>query len=296
MPIITTSIQKLQLIDKYDIYTYNAKNKNKLFILTHYELGDMINCSPIITHYSKNYDMLKVVCSNSHLNNIQILFSHITNIELIPLQSYKYDNTSVIPLNELYAISNDYDMMILGHHNLHHSKSSDYFVHLPFIFYDESKVNYSLFWNNFTIPPINSDLFALLTLELASNYIFIHSTYSKGKLFNIDNIKNKFDIDYNSTLCLSADSNIYDKSHPYYSIAEKFVGQPIFDYINIIINAKSVILSDSSFFCLALHLPIKTKECYVVSRNNLTRTYDYLFNESYKSNNISLPIFRTLVL
>jgi hypothetical protein len=286
------------IINDQKLYTYNGKNKNNLFILTHYELGDMINCSPIITYYSKIYDTLKVVCGISHLNNMNILFNHIKNIEFIPLPTYKYDNTSVIPIEELNIISNDYDMMIIGYHNLYNNTNNliDYSPNIPFKFYDDSKVNYSLFWDNFIIPPINNDLYTLLKSEVNNNYIFIHSTYSKGKLFSTDTIKNKFGIDFNSTLCISVDNNIYDESHPYYNIAGQFVGKPFFDYINVIINAKIIIISDSSFFSLAIHLPIKTKDCYVIPRNNLNNAYDYLFNEPYKSNDPRLAVFKTIVL
>ncbi len=44
--------------------------------------------------------------------------------------------------------------------------------------------------------------------------------------------------------------------------AEKFLGYYLSDYITTIENAEYVILSDSSFFGLAIQLKIKTDNCY----------------------------------
>tara|TARA_B110000858_G_scaffold197484_1_gene259296 strand:+ start:3456 stop:3659 length:204 start_codon:yes stop_codon:yes gene_type:complete len=55
---------------------------------------------------------------------------------------------------------------------------------------------------------------------------------------------------------------------------DAFLNHPLAFYIDVIINAKKIITTDSSFFCLAINLAIKTKECYIKSRDN--RNYSYL--------------------
>ena len=56
--------------------------------------------------------------------------------------------------------------------------------------------------------------------------------------------------------------------------------KPVLHYKKIIENADLIILSDSSFFCMALNLDIKTDKCYYVVRgdpNYDCDNYDYIY-------------------
>lgn len=61
---------------------------------------------------------------------------------------------------------------------------------------------------------------------------------------------------------------------PHFESAQSFLNLPIFEYVHLLINASKILLYDSSFLCLAYHLPIKTDECFfkvrVITRGLLT--------------------------
>jgi len=48
-------------------------------------------------------------------------------------------------------------------------------------------------------------------------------------------------------------------------LAQSFINHPVPFYVDVIINAKAV-KTDSSFFCMALNLPLISKEIYLKSR------------------------------
>ena len=75
------------------------------------------------------------------------------------------------------------------------------------------------------------------------------------------------------------DTNLYEKDHKYYNIAQEFILKPLAFYADTFINATKIILTDSAPFCFALQLPIKTDEIYYRSRNN--KDYLYLWSENY---------------
>ena len=51
-------------------------------------------------------------------------------------------------------------------------------------------------------------------------------------------------------------------------------------------------MTDSSFFCLSLNLPIKTNELYLKSRDN--RDYSHFYKKEYYNTKLNKKIFKTL--
>ena len=68
---------------------------------------------------------------------------------------------------------------------------------------------------------------------------------------------------------------MFNEDHKYFKIAEKMKDHLLLDYVDLIEKAKSIILTDSGFFSLAIHLKIETNECYFFSRENETYNYTY---------------------
>jgi len=91
---------------------------------------------------------------------------------------------------------------------------------------------------------------------------------------------------------INPNNNIYNKVDPFFELANEFLNHPLSFYISTIINANKIILTDSSFFCLAINLPIKTQECYLKSRQN--RDYSYLYKKKYFDSILNRKIFRVL--
>ena len=57
---------------------------------------------------------------------------------------------------------------------------------------------------------------------------------------------------------------MYQPDHPFYQTAEEFRDHLLLDYVDIIQNAETIILTDSSVFCLAIHLHIKSDDCFPI--------------------------------
>ena len=51
-------------------------------------------------------------------------------------------------------------------------------------------------------------------------------------------------------------------------------------------------MTDSSFFCLAMNLPLISKEIYLKSRDN--RDYTYLSNKAYLDIKLDKPIIKNI--
>tara|TARA_B110000483_G_scaffold243345_1_gene332627 strand:+ start:3327 stop:3848 length:522 start_codon:yes stop_codon:yes gene_type:complete len=161
---------------------------------------------------------------------------------------------------------------------------------LPFNFYIDMNIEPIHFWNSFKInyPPKSKELYT--TLQDIS-YIFIHNTCSTGTVFKIEEIEDKLNLNKNNILVINPCENIYEKNHAFYSIANYFINHKLPYYIDIIINASTIILTDSSFWCLSMNLPIKTKHCYVYSRDHVK--YDHIYEKQYQFPN-NKSIFKNI--
>ena len=86
--------------------------------------------------------------------------------------------------------------------------------------------------------------------------------------------------------------NEYNENDENFNIAEKFLKLPFLFYVDTIINCDKIFLSDSSFFCLSMQLPIKTSDCHLVTAR-CERRFDYLWEgkEDYLKK-INKPIFK----
>jgi hypothetical protein len=165
---------------------------------------------------------------------------------------------------------------------------------LPFSFYKDIGIDYNVFWNYFHLPSYKESL--ELYLELVNkditSYAILHTGSSTGECISIDTIEKTLGLSRETTLFLDVNKNIYTPEHKYYAVAEQFVNKPLVQYKDALINAKYIILSDSSVFCMAMNLPIKTTECYVVSRSN---DYSYIYSEQFGfSHKLGKPVFKKL--
>lgn len=273
----------------------NKKYHNKLFLLTHYELGDIINCSGMVNYFTTLYEEVKLVVNIDYLENMKTLFKHNNKVVFTATKRYGYNGIPLISDDLMKIIKESYDVKLLGIHNLSIKKKEGWANNLPFCFYDEANIPYDVFWNYFKIPEINDTLYKILVKNNITNYVFTHTQVGFGNiLFDINTIENTFKVNRDDTFIVCANKNLYDRNHKFYNLAEQFVNKPIFEYIHVIINANYIILSDSSFFCLTLKLPTKVKEIYIKSRVGGIEDYTYINKEPYCSKNDKLPIVKMI--
>ena len=168
---------------------------------------------------------------------------------------------------------------------------------IPFITYTYLNLNPSIFWEYFYVPDTDE---SNKLFELIDNikYAFIHSTYSQGQVFKINEIEKYLNISKDNTLIIDPNINHYNKKHKYYELANKFIYKnTILTYKKTIINADKLFLTDSSFFCLASQLNLKCKEPLLIFRYNndlhYKRNIDWL-NHKYLKKGLIRPKFKVI--
>lgn len=248
---------------------YNLKTA---FVLTHLGLGDNITSIGAVRYLSTCYDRVIVVCKEKNKKNMELFYSDDESIEIYSV----IDDKDISPrmgfdLNKFKQITKNMDLYLAGAHNFTGYNS---FNDIPFNFYRDIKINEYYFWSYFhvNIPSESESLFNKIS---NMNYIFIHNSSSDGIAFSIDDLQKKKNINKDETLIINPCVNVYDKTHKFYNISQEFLFHPLIFYATTIINATKIIITDSSFFCMAMNLPIKTNECYLISRDN--RNYQYLY-------------------
>jgi hypothetical protein len=253
----------------------------KVIILHHTEMGDCINMNGLVNYFSKLYNEIIIFCQDVYVNNVKILYEQNNKINVLSLNN-RITNYNFTTLNKLYnndideikknitiyAQQNHYEMICCGEW----FKNRNIYKNLPYDFYDDAMIQRNIFWTNSYIPKTPGAI--NLYNEIKNNkYIFIHvKIFNDHVLKLIKNLKINF-------LVLNPNFELYEKGTIQNNIERCIINKPIFDYTTIMENAHKIFLCDSSFFCLAQHLNIKTDMCYYIKFYDKSVNYeDYLWS------------------
>jgi GNAT superfamily N-acetyltransferase len=252
----------------------------KAFVLSHLGLGDMITSIGLVRYLSTSYDSVTVVCKRAHAHNVRMFYSDDPTIQL----NIQNDDAEINPeyrlsKSQFDALTAGHTVIAVGNHAHGLGKNIHGFMHLPYNFYADADLPVSVFWTYFHVAMHPESTTLYQTIPSGTPYIIMHSGTSTGPVFTIEQIEKEFGIDRNTTLCLDVNTNVYPTGHPYYETTARFLNQPLVHYKDTLIHAAAVIVTDSSFFCLAMQLPIESPHCYVVSRNG--RDYSYMYNPEF---------------
>lgn len=259
---------KINILCNSSLKEQKGYSKKNAFVLSHLGLGDHINYIGLVRYLSTCYDEVYVVCRRNNYKNLEFFYSDDPSIKLICTDYTNNDINNPQVLNEiLKPVPENCDKFISGLHRRSIGKSFHPCNILPFNFYKDDNIDTRVFWDYYHIPEIKESL-ELYNLIKDTPYIVTHTTTSCGVLFSFDKIERHFSLNKNDILCIDLNNNLYEPSHIFYDIAQKFVGLPLIYYTEILKNASKLILSDSCILCLALHLEIKSDECYYLSRDN----------------------------
>jgi len=260
-----------------NIITNDLNKINKTcFVLPHLGMGDQINLNGFVRLLSYIYLNVTLVVKNNTITNIKYMYSDLNNVNF-----YLVNNDSDISprfscdYNKYMNITKEYDdIFLLCLHSLDkYHLNTKIFTDIPFCFYRQYGFDKKSFWLYFKIHTKKE-----IEDELKSyKILFFHNQSSQGKIFNIEKITDKLNINLDDYIIINPDSNYYNDDSEKKYICEKYIGRELFSYSNIIINSAINIVSDSAFMCLAINLKIKTKKNYYISRNN--RNYDYLWED-----------------
>ena len=264
--------------------------EKKAFVLGHLGMGDQFFIVGIVRYLRIKYDEVVVVCKKNTENNVKNIYSDDPSIKIISVThdsqispAYGFNKQR---FNNLFK---DYKIYTMGFHK--HGVRATYgagkqLYDLPFSFYDDINIPYQVFWDYFHInEPLDSlQLYNAIADNKISNYIFIHNSSSSGEVFSLDYITKRFHINKHKTLIVNPCKNIYKTCDKYYETANKFLDKPLLDYISLIKNADKVIMSDSSFLSLSIHLEIKTNDCFIFCRKgpSYNYNYDHFWSDKYK--------------
>ncbi len=266
--------------------------KKKAFFLGHLGLGDNITCLPIVRYLATKYDEVKVVCKTRYFSNVFSFYSDDPTIVIYPVNECKdICRNFGFPVEKFNEIVRGYDVYTCGSHMIG-KKFVNY--DLPFCFYDNTQIQHNIFWDYFHVTELKE------SKQLYENikdipYIFVHNSASNSSnVFDINFVENKLGFNKNDTLVIDCNKNIYEHGHKFYDLAQSLINKPLLHYKDIIMNASKIIVTDSSFFCLAINLEITTDECYYIARGGTD--YSYIYNDKYIFNKkMNRKVFKNLL-
>ena len=244
--------------------------RKKALILMHLGLGDHLTGIGIVRSIATQYDEVVVVTREDRYENMLTFFTDDPTIKLYCVPQFIYP--------PVITGFDDYTKFKIGSHGNHRIND------IPFSFYKDAGLPYSDFWNYFHIPTIKSAqlLYSQLQTAKIKEYIFAHSYTSSKITFGLKEIESKLNVDHKTTLIINPNKNYYDVGHKWHSIAESYVMKPMIDYTIVLKRASKVVLTDSSFMCLALNTEFESDEIYYIERNKINSAYGHIWSPKYK--------------
>lgn len=281
--------KKINNLTNSELKEQKGYSPKTAFVLSHLGLGDNITFIGAVRYLSTCYDKVIVVCKEKNLNNMKLFYNDDPDIILYPVKNDRFISPKYGCLINIFKEkTKDFQLYLSGRHLLD-KKPHPHSNSIPFNFYIDCNIDYKYFWEYFHIAECkeSKELFD----KLNTDYIFVHNISSTGEVFPVNYIEKSFNIDKNNVLIINPNQNQYDTKHKFYNIAQKFINLPLICYVDTIINAMKVFLTDSSFMCLSLNLTIKTKDCFYYSRGG---NYEHLFKDEVYLKKINKPIFKNI--
>lgn len=271
---------KLNRLFNSSLMEQKGYERSKCFYLGHLGLGDHLTQLPIIRYLSTIYDKVIVACLEKNIENCKLFYMDDPTIQFYVVKSMEnicpYNK---FPFEDFQKITNGYDVYLTGQHQFDKEINDIIIKDIPFSFFDDCNIEYSVFGITFISSYIDSK--NLYECVKGVSYCFLHNTSSIGNVFPVEFAEKQFGISRETTLILNTNENIYPPDHKWYELAQKFIGVRIPFYKDTIENADYILLSDSSIYCLSLHLNLKTENAFVLTQKD---DYSYFYNEKYCKN------------
>lgn len=270
--------------------------KTSVIVMPHLGLGDMLTTLGMVRYLSTMYDSVSVVCLKNNLKNVTSFYSDDPSINFIET-NHSYEFSPNKRKKNFDRITKDYDKVITmgGLHDPLFKNNRNNFISIPLCFYEDAKVDTQVFWNYFYVPTTENSL-TIYSMLKDQKYVFIHNTSSTGNVFDETIVSDKLSLCKHDILFVNPCVNHYNKEDAFYEIANKFVMLDFIDYKTVIENATYNILSDSSFFCLAINLEILNDNNYYYSRNDNQCYSSTLYSPNTIFKDVNRKIFKNLKL
>jgi hypothetical protein len=192
-------------------------------------------------------------------NNMRIFIEEYLNIFLYVVEDdHKISPSFGFSMEQFKQFTKDMALYLSGFHKLSGNNSD--FTMFPFCFYDEMNLDRSIFYNYFPVVNIN-DNNLIRVLETNLPIVFCHDQSSTHE----SNLLQRQGLSIENNIVINPSYNMYPSNHPFYEIAQEYVFLPLAYYIPLIEISDTIIMFDSSFWCMVSHLSTKAeceKYCY----------------------------------
>ena len=210
------------------------------FVLGHLGLGDHFFLNGAIRYLASFYDEVCVVVKKNNERNLRMLFLdepsvtfHVIENDIDISPAFGCDLAKFQQVVKRFT-----DIFLLGYHAVRPNVDD-----FPNSFYKDLHMDSSVMtsWASF---PVKSESWIP-----EGPFIFYHNKASDATA--------PIQVDIEEMLVLNPTENMYPVGHKWYEIAGNWVGKPILEYAECIQKAKSLLMIDSSFFCMALMMGLK---------------------------------------
>lgn len=262
----------MSIEDTSCITTQPKNNIKKALFVGHLGLGDHICMIGAVRYFRTIYDEITIIVREIYLNNLKLIYKddpYILFYKIPEPGNYNYVMNYIT-----HATTEGYIILSCGQYLPIGKKD---YTNIPYCFYNDLKLPYQYFWDYFKINNYNEsiELYNNIKKNNIKEYIIIHNIESPQ---SPQTVIDSLGINPDEVLVIDIIHNYYKPTHIFYPIAALFINIPIIYYKTTLENADYIFIGDSCLFCLATHLELKTKHCYVIGRG---RDYQYFYTPPY---------------
>jgi hypothetical protein len=239
----------------------------RALVIGHLGVGDHIGLIGAVRYIAMQHDETVVVCKRQNAGSVAAFFADNPTIKLWPVDAPYMVNPSSTNAGEVVPI--DPNKFTNVYRSGFYSYPNHGFDDLPKCFYRDMGFDPEIRHTHFYVPTTQEarDLYSLVSNQ---PYIFVQQRSSTHMTPLVT-------WDSNEILTIDPNVNVYPEGHRWHSIAQSFVNRNFLDYTLTIQNAKEIHTVDSSFYCIACYLPLKSevKRCYARETGAFIPTYTF---------------------
>ncbi len=211
----------------------------KIFLLSHLGMGDQLFLNGAVRFFATYYDEVRIVVKKTTLDNVKTLYRDEPSVTFHVI----HDDIEIspkfgCPVETFQKAVEGFDGVGLCGFHANGSKMELF----PLNFYSELGLSKEVMMEWSHIPSLEEDL-------PEEPFIFYNNT-SSNQTMNIP-------VDIDKNLIINPAVNVYPQNHRWHSLAQKWVGLPLFSYTELLQKSAQLLMVDSSFFCMALLLGLK---------------------------------------
>lgn len=252
-------------------------------VLGHMCMGDQIELVSAVRYFGLMYDEIHVLSIRKFIQQVRLLYADDPTIHVIECpDKWAYYKSFYRAIDFTPYAKKDIHLSGIQKYL---TDSPIAFVDIPISFYTDLELDPRIYWEYFKIN-VSPKSRQLIEDLKGIPYVFTHAGMrtedGQTSYFTIDVVEKHLGQTKDRILMIDPCINHYTIGHRFYEKAENMKGHLINDYVDLLINADALYIYDSCFFCLAMHLGLKTTRCFYKHRfGEQIPHYDYLWGPKY---------------